>query len=256
MTNPAGRKNNRYAVKKKGPHSAPSVTTVLGIINKPALSFAAAKETALLAVNSRSWRTMNPNHAVDHLKRHHRAVWDAKASRGTLVHDYANSWSQGLEVEVEDDCLPYMDALEQFYTDWRPAWVEVERTVIYAREPNAYGGSFDGIADLADNKRWLLDIKTGTSVWEEVSLQLAAYRYADRMGIYNERGDLIDTEPVVQVDRCGVIHLKADGTYDLVPVRSERAEWDYFMACRRVWDFVNIKDTRIGPPMARREIYG
>lgn len=251
MTNPAGRKNNRYAVEVHGRHGFPSVTTVIGVLDKPALSFAAAKETALFAVHQqRQWRHLAPAHAVDKLKRQHRVLWDEKASRGTTVHDLANSWSQGVEVEVPADCLPYMDALEQFYRDWEPRWVEVERTVIYRGE-RPYGGSFDAIADLVDGRRWILDLKTGSSVWETVALQLAAYRYAEHIGLYDETGDLIGTEPMIPVDACGVIHLRSDGTYGLVPVQAGREEWDYFMACRQLWEFVNTKTKtkRIGEPL-------
>ena len=92
---------------------------------------------------------------------------------------------------------------------------------------------------------------TGTSVWDEVALQLAAYRYAEHFGIYDETGDLIGTEPMIPVDACGVIHLRGDGTYGLVPVQAGRDEWDYFMACRQLWEFVNTKTKtkRIGEPL-------
>lgn len=236
MTAPIGRRRNRYATKVGGPHHAPSVTTVLGVIAKPALSWGAAKETALFAVLHRSeWEDLSEAEAVERLRKHHRGIWDDKALRGTMVHSLATEWAQGAAVDVPPECVPYIDALEAFYVDWRPSWVQVERTVVHDDETVGYGGTFDAIADLADGKRWLLDIKTGSAIYPEVALQLAAYRGADAMAVFDDKGNLVDTEPLPIVDHCGVIHLQGNGSYSLIPVRAGTEEWQVFLHCRALW---------------------
>ena len=50
MTDPVGRKNGRYAVAIGGKHTAPSVSAIVGLLDKPGLAWGAARETAVFAV--------------------------------------------------------------------------------------------------------------------------------------------------------------------------------------------------------------
>jgi hypothetical protein len=236
MTAPAGRKNGRYATKLGGKHTAPSVTAVLGVLDKPGLPWGAAKETALFAIHHQDeWLDLAPPDAYERLRKHHKGVWNDKANVGTLVHDLALGWAQGRAVDCPPRCDPYMDALERFYLDWRPVIVEAERSVFYDHPDLGYGGSFDLIATVADSRTLLIDYKTGDRVWPEVKAQLAAYRHAPTMGVYDESGALVDSQPTPKVDGAAVLHLHDDGTYALIEVAAGRAEWDFFLACRRVW---------------------
>lgn len=250
MTHPAARRNNRYAVELHGRHIAPSVTTVIGVLDKPALAPAAAKETAIYAVTKRhQWQNLSRYEAVDLVKKHHRKIWDEKANRGTVVHELALAWSKGLEVDVTADCVPYIDALERFYLDWHPRWVEAERTVVSNNGDLSYGGSFDGIVDLKDGYRYLIDLKTGKGIWPTTALQLAAYRHAPSMGIYDKTGDLVDLEPMKEVERCAIVHLQGNGSYALVPVEAGNKAYDYFLNCRRLWNFQNTDVSPLGEPL-------
>ena len=154
MTAPTARVRGRYAVEVGGKHTAPSVTGVLGILDKPGLSWGAAKETAIFAVLRRDqWEGLSEAEAIERLRKHHRGVWDDKARRGTAVHHLAHEWARGNEIDVPPDCAPYIDALAQFYADWRPSWVALERSVIYDYGDESYGGSFDAIGELADGRQ-------------------------------------------------------------------------------------------------------
>lgn len=236
MSDPAGRKNGRYATKIGGKHTAPSVTTVLGVLNKPGLPWGAAKETALFAIHHQDeWIGLDVDAAYERLRKHHKGVWNDKANLGSQVHDLALGWARGEAVDVPGQCEPYMDALEAFYREWRPETIEAERCVIYEHPDLGYGGAFDLIATVAGGRRLLIDYKTGADIWPEVRAQLAAYRHAPVMGVYNDARDLVGTEPTPKVDGCAVLHLHGDGTYALTEVEAGRPEWDFFLACRRVW---------------------
>lgn len=252
MTNPVGRVNGRYATQVGGKPTNPSVTTVLGVLNKPGLPWGAAKETALFAYHHRDeWEDLAPEEAVDRLRKHHRGVWDDKANRGSIVHGLALLWAKGEECDCPPDCGPYMDALERFYDDWAPEWTFCEETVVFDHPTLGYGGTFDAIADLADGHRWLLDIKTGADVWPETALQLAAYRHATSIAVYGPMGGIEALEPNCEVERCGVIHLRGDGTYGLVPLQAGRREWDWFLDCRRLYEFTTSKVAKslLGEPL-------
>lgn len=239
MTAPIGRVNGRYAVEPMGKPVAPSVTGVLGLLNKPGLSWGAAKETALFAIHHPDeWQHLDPTDAYHRLRKHHAGVWRDKASRGTAVHALALEWAEGREVDCPPECDPYLDALERFYVDRSPVWVEVERSVVYNAPDLAFGGSFDAIAEL-DGRRVVLDIKTGQRYPVEVTAQLAAYRFAQGMGVYSPLGGLESVEPMpVGIEGGVVLYLHEDRTYELLEVPADRQAFDAFLNLRRVWNWL------------------
>jgi hypothetical protein len=219
------------------------VSTVLGVLNKPGLPWGAAKETALFAVHHQDeWMHLDPQDAADKLRRHHRGVWDDKASRGTIVHDLALQWSQGREVDVPVECDPYMDGLEAFYRENQPQFVEAEQSVIYDENPSlAYGGSFDalirfGAGPLA-GKTMVVDYKTGQRYPIETTLQLAAYRACKKIGVYDDKGALVDTRPMPVTAGGAVLYLHDTGTYELLEVPANGDAAAMFLRLRAVWSW-------------------
>ena len=151
----------------------------------------------------------------------HREVWKAKADLGTRIHGYAELWMDGRPAEVPEGEGPYMDAFAQFCDDYHPRWIEVERAVISAF---GYGGRFDmiGELDLWDGPKYVLcDIKSGKKYSAEVTLQLAGYRYADGMILYDDKGMAVGLEPMPHIDECAGLYLHDDGTYDLAIVQAD-----------------------------------
>ncbi|HXH55691.1 hypothetical protein, partial [Iamia sp.] len=222
-----------------------------GIMDKPGLPWAAARETAIFAVmRGDEWQHLPPAEAIERLRKHHKGIWDDKARRGTAVHELAHEWARGNEIDVPPGCAPYIDGLAQFYADWRPSWVALERSVIYDHGYLSYGGSFDAIGDLADGQRWLLDLKTGSACYPDTSLQLAAYRHADAMGVYDVKGDLVATHPMPVVDACGVLHLRDDGTYSLIPMEAGPDQFEFFLHARRLWAWGRASKKVMGEPLA------
>jgi hypothetical protein len=171
---------------------------------------------------------------------------DAAARRGTEVHRLAERLHAEEAVDVPEELVGHVDSYLQFLADWdvRPILVE---TSIGRRNGIRYAGTLDLVADLADRRRWLLDLKTTRSgVFDENALQLAAYRFADFYA--DEDREL----PMPAVEQCGVVWLRADG-YDLYPVEAGEAEFLLFQMVARI---ARIADRRLGEKLGRRELIG
>lgn len=244
MTSPVGRVRGKYTVEPGGKPTAPSVTGVLGaMFAKPALAWGSAKVCANAAVYRRDeWEAMDDEDAYHWLRKLHDGEWKAKAARGTLVHGFAADWVAGKDVECPPDAAPYLDALERFYEERNPEWVEVERSVVYNVPGLEYGGSYDGVCvvDLAPDRRLptVIDIKTGGRYPVETTCQLAAYRYAQGMGIYSPLGELESVEPMPEIKAAGVLYLRDDGSYELLEVPADRPAHDAFLSLRRAYGWL------------------
>lgn len=252
MTDPVGRVEGKYFTSPGNKTAHPSVTKVLDCLSKEALAPGAVKECAHYLFNHPDAANVRDGQALTgRLIRHYKGVWEAKRDRGSFMHAVNEAWVAGNTVEVPEDCAGYADALEAFWTDWKPEWVHVERTVVYDHPEVGYGGTFDFIANLAGRDK-LGDIKTGKNIYSEVLWQLAAYRYAQAMAVYDEIGQFTCTEPMPEVDGCVVLHLHDDGTYTLLDVNVTRQHFDEFLALRRAWAAWDRGERikKVGKPLA------
>src|ERR1035437_3431824 len=140
----------------------PGVTTIIGILEKPALVWAASQIAAKTAVDeSRRKRTIVTRHRkrlsslgkkerelgyhgtdnevfIHYCRGEHKRQWDAKAARGTRVHEVAEKWTAREAVEVLAEDSRYVDALEQFYMIYMPKFPLVE--CIVTNPEYRYGG--------------------------------------------------------------------------------------------------------------------
>ncbi len=128
---------------------------------------------------------------------------------------------------------------ERFLAAYEPAWVMSEATV-YSRL--GYAGTLDAVAHIG-GRVLLLDVKSGERVYDEVALQLAAYRYAQWVDL----GDHVE-HPLPAVDQCAVLHLRPE-SYQLLEVDAGRPEFDVFRALFAVYGFAESVKARskVGP---------
>jgi len=149
----------------------PSVTNIIGVLDKPALPRWSALEVAKKAWELRlSLANMDEADAVDVLKG---APWRKStraADRGTTIHAYLEARMLGLTPEiVEGEALRYRDAAEAWLDDWQPEVIATERTV--------FGPDYAGTGDLwcmRDGKVTIVDFKTSKAIYKEAALQIAA----------------------------------------------------------------------------------
>lgn len=247
-----------YARKRDGIPSASKIAGLLDMGKSRGFAWAASLVAAGTAVHeSERWFHM-PTHpcsrdkkglcrACNFLRSEHDRQWAAKAALGQHVHHMALQWAQGEEVETDAKTDPYMSALESFYKDCQPQFVELERTVRGSFNGTAfYRGQFDFIARLdRDGQRrlGLWDIKTGSFHPVEQTLQLAGYRYADWLTTWGD-GTEARACPMGPVDEAGVLMLHNDGTYDLIELPADRAAFGLFRQLLGAYHWANHIEDR------------
>jgi hypothetical protein len=215
-----------------------SVTTAIGDgIPKPGLARWLAKQVAETAARERKAlaQISNAKDVVEHLMSSISKGKDLTAANtGSKVHAVAEMLALGHDplVEPESAEAPYVERYKDFVVDWKPVYIEAEASV-YNRT-HGYAGTLDAIVEIG-GKRYVLDIKTGKSVWPEVALQLAAYANAEFIGRPDGREDALPT-----CRRGLVLHLRPD-KYELVPVVIDDTVFDAFLSALDIHRW--MKDT-------------
>lgn len=226
----------------------PSITNIIGCLDKPALVGWAARETAKAAWESRFalMRLNDEAAAVDMLKNARYRTMDKAARVGTTVHAVCEALARDERLPAfSDEHAPFLDRFLEFVSDFEPTFTLVEATV-FSDEHN-YAGTFD-FAGLIDEALILGDTKTGKGVYAEVALQLAAARYAevvwDRL-----TGEL---RPMPKVSGCIAVHLRPEG-YEVFSINASDAAFRAFVGARGVWPWMKGGDSHgaVGPSMNR-----
>lgn len=167
---------------------------------------------------------------------------DKAADLGSVVHASCEAVALGKPVPPwPKHAQPRMDGFKAFLTENEPDFHNVEASVFNRSE--LYAGTLDAIATIA-GRRYLLDTKTGKGVYPEVSLQLAAYRFAEFIG-----GADGAEVPMPAVDACAVLHLPEVGGYELIEVRADEQVFRTFQYVREVyrWQKDIAKSVILGP---------
>jgi hypothetical protein len=209
----------------------PSVTTILNVLNKPALAGWAAREAAAYAVANLddlvSIASRDTEAARELIQG---APWrkSRKAmKRGSDTHDAAERHALGLKPDMPDEeAAPYVDGLRRFLDEWQPE-IEMSEAVVYSRRYR-YAGQLDGIGTFPGMGRVLFDFKTGKAVYDEAVLQVCAYRNADFIGLPD--GSEV---PVPAVDTCAIVRI-TPGAYEVVPIATEGPMFEFFVDCVRL----------------------
>lgn len=214
----------------------PSVTTILGQIGKgEALKWWAAREVARYAVEHRdTWTNLDPQAAIDLLKREPLRSLNRAADRGTDVHAIADHYSKTGEIGDLTQHTGYVQALLQFFTDHQPLPVLAEYTVFAEL---GYAGSFDMVCRLPalDDALVVLDYKTSKAIYNDTAAQLAAYANAEQ---YIDEHDQL--HPMPKVDTGVVVRLAADGTYEIREMNLDNG-WQLFQAALNIYNATSLE---------------
>lgn len=169
---------------------------------------------------------------------------DKAADLGSLVHARIESLILGQpEPSAPPVARGFLEAFDAFVRDWHPTFEAAEFTV-YNRGEH-YAGTGDWLARIPGHGLVLGDQKTGKSIYSDVCLQLAAYRYAEFIGLPD------GTEaPMPAADECMALHLRGDGTYALVPVDAGPEAFLSFKYVREVFRFTeDLAKRALGEPL-------
>lgn len=204
----------------------PGVTTIIGVMDKPALKYW-ANDLGLQGVDVRKYT-------------------DTLADMGTLAHGLVQSdlgaaipEFHGYSQQEQDHAS---NSLRSYY-QWRKGFdmepIDVPGLTCMApgievqmvSEEHRYGGTLDIFAKVRDkrfeNAPWLntlIDIKTGSGIYWEYSLQIAALR-----ALLEEHGQTVHQQIVLLIPRTEDERFEARGI-NLIPEHME-----LFLTCREVY---------------------
>lgn len=241
MTEPALARNVRgkgrmYAHPVTG-DLLPSVTNIIGVLDKPALPRWAAKVVAEQAWTMRSSIAgLGRDEAIDILKQSPWRSSGRSAARGTSIHFYLECALNGHDLpELEGQARDYQSAAESLLF-----WMEQEGLSLVQSEVTVFGDGYAGTFDahlrkpLGDGnfEDWLVDYKTGNSgPYDEVALQLsalaAARTAADGKAAYTN------------YDRLVAISIQPGGKFVTREVADPDKSYRAFRALLEAWSWKN-----------------
>lgn len=209
------------------------VTTLLSVLNKPALPKWAAKSVAEYVARNRDGIEhlygMGEGPMIDALKGVPWQERDDAAVRGTDVHDFAERIVKGEEVDVPEHYVGHVESALAFMEDYgiEPLLVEA---CVGSREFK-YAGKLDLVADQRSGPRAIWDYKTSKSgIYKETAFQLAAYAFAEFHGEGGDESPMAD----LGIEASYGVHLRADG-YDVYPLAFGPDVYDEFLCIARAW---------------------
>lgn len=183
------------------------VTTILGVIAKPALINWAANMAVDYIQNSYPYALNNKgkineevfeNQLKEARKAHTQRKGEA-ANIGTLVHKWIEKWIANHDMPLPEDeaqkkmCQNFID------------WTKEKQVEFLASEQQVYSesfwfcGTFDFLAKI-NGRTYLGDIKTSSGIYDEMFAQCSGYQIC-----YNEM------YPDVKIDGHVIVNLKKDG---------------------------------------------
>jgi hypothetical protein len=225
------RGGSRFYVDPDSGAKVPGVTSVVGMLPKGFLMYWAAKMAAEFAVDNlavvNALAAADRTGAIDLIKGASRRYTAQAGETGTAVHGYFEERMLGKPGRVTPDIADFVPHVEAFLDRWQPEVLYVEDTVW--SDTHGYAGSFDAIVNI-EGETVVLDAKTSKSgVHAETALQLAAYRYADRIVTR-------DNVAVPELTGGAVLHLRPEG-YKLIPIACGEREFEFFLTLRQVFEW-------------------
>jgi len=157
----------------------PSVTTVLSILNKPALMHWAVKITVQyigthLEELKNSLTEEEAIRILEEAKKETERQQERALNIGSLVHQWIERWTEG---EIEEISLEIKQPVGAFLE-----WTKSNNFIVLEKEQTVYSkkgfaGTLDLVAKL-NKKLYIIDIKTSSGFYPEYVLQIGAYKMA------------------------------------------------------------------------------
>jgi len=198
--------HQRYFVNEK---RVPGTTTILGVLNKPALMY---------------WAWDLGCQGIDYRK-----YTDEMAKIGTLVHERIEAHIKGSEVNFDDFTktqITLSDVGFSKFLEWeqenKPIYIESELQL--SSDKYFYGGTIDLYAKIG-NKFVLIDFKTSNNIYDDHFCQVSAYANLLR-------------ENDLQVDDIMILRIGRDETegFEVRSVVNEKLYFEVFKSCLVIYE--------------------
>lgn len=173
-------KDTHAIYKNKNGEIVPSATTVLKIINKPAL------------LNWANWLGLTGKSYKKHM--------EMVSYIGTTVHEIIECRLLGKKFELKDpkvwflDCKEYINSFNIWYKENPLEPIAIEDHM----ESDRFGGTCD-FYGIYNGKKTIIDFKTSKGVYMSMFIQLAAY-----IILREEKGDVVEQVGILTInkDKC------------------------------------------------------
>ena len=246
---------------------APGVTTIIKMLDKPALPSWAARSVAEFVADHHdevmSLYSMGRDPLVNALKG---APWtqrDLAAAKGTEIHVYAQQLISGEGADVPDHLRGYVDGYVRMLEAFDISQLATE--LVVAHRGVHYAGTADAVITIGRGelagRTGLVDWKTGSGIYAESMLQTAAYACAE---FSIDPADRSATERPLPpgIDFTAGVHLTEAGAH-IYPLALDpdkiRAHFEVFRHVAwldRMWKGAAIGDPLAEPPWNPRVVDG
>lgn len=201
-----------HTVYKVNDVRVPSVTTIIGVLNKPALL---------------KWAWQCGVDGIDYLK-----ARDAAADAGTLAHSMILAHLKGEQPDTAEYSKETIDLAENSflsYLQWekehqvKPVLVETP----LVDEEYKYGGTPDMVGEV-DSELCLVDFKTGKGLYPEYEIQLSAYL------------NILCKNYPIKRSRLLLIGRSADDNYTEKTFSDLSLQWQLFTHCLAIYNLQKV----------------
>lgn len=199
-----------------------SVTTILSVIDKPALRRWYGEQVYMAMLKNPAMKKEEAMAAAFSMNK-------SALSRGTTVHSMVEAYKAGHKVEEAHIPDQFKGYAKSFYTfiDQHPQIriIEQERTVVSKKY--RYAGTLDMLAKMNDTDApTIIDVKTGKDIYAEAFIQTSAYQNALM-------------EDGTAAHSIAVLLLQEDGTYKFQVKTDFERQFAAFLACQQIWEALN-----------------
>jgi len=229
--------------------TSPSVTTILGLVDKPALIQWAADRTLDWAIENVSLLFVKDEEGA---KRWGRYRWadarDERAEVGTGIHEtiesiHTGGWNYPALDDEQQRIMKQWEKLNERYII-TPHLSEFTVWGGLRLDNGHWAGTGDGLWDITDTQTGIvyenvvIDLKTSKNIWPEHWLQLSALRHADVVMRKKDDGEWVE-DVLPEGDGTAIIHLREDKFQVLIETDKELLDLQYeqFMSYRSVWHY-------------------
>jgi hypothetical protein len=197
----------------------PGVTSVLKVLNKPALmQYAANKavetfhEAFYTTPNDDGWTEAEFKDLCSKAKYAHLTYRDARAEIGKKVHAWIEAHIAGVDEEIEEEMTPSIEAFLDWESKVKPTYIFSEK-ILYSKQHD-YCGAMDCGA-IIDGVRTIIDFKTGEP---DKEYNASKKQYTGKFRGYNEHfiqqgaySIPLDEEMDWKAEQLQTIYLPATG---------------------------------------------
>jgi len=172
----------------------PGTTTIIGVLDKPAL-LAWANRIGLEGIEMSKY--------VDDL-----------AEVGTLAHEMVKAHFTGEKVDTDEYSKKVIDRAENAMISFL-SWVKgkniepIYNEKILVSDKLGYGGTLDMYCKMND-KNYLIDFKTGSGIYDDHFYQMAGYKI-----LLEEQGHKVDAVLIVNIPRAESEKFQTEETSDM-----------------------------------------